>query len=119
MKKIPALVFLISFLLPISAFAEFDVIFDNIMNEKLVYNLERVDHPYGFPEPMIMAGGELQAFSKNKLEVKYSSGKYRVRWTSRKGENINFSFFVGKEVNVLTITPESILFDGKFQIKNW
>lgn len=119
MKKMALIAAFVIALLPVVAFAEFEIILKNTAGEKLVYSLEWIDHPFGMHGPAIMAGGELEAGKENRLEYKYKPGKYRVSWFggNSKKNYPPFTFTVkenpDKKVKTATITPESVSFDAK------
>ena len=103
MKKL--LIILAIILLPSMALANFSVTFENTFDKKMYYILFWVDHPFDWPTPANLAGGELGAFKSHDLRSSYKHGKYFVVWQDG-GEWLNEMLIViEKDVTEITITP--------------
>jgi hypothetical protein len=104
MKKL--LIILTIVLLPSLAFASFSIKFENTFNKKMIYLLYWIDHPYKWPRPFNMAGGELQAFESRDLTFNYKAGKYYVIWRDESKWRHKMLIDIEEDVNLITITPK-------------
>lgn len=106
MKKF--LIVLVIALIPAAAFANFAVQFENTFDKKMYYFLYWIDHPYNWPGPFHMAGGELDPSEKLNLDAGYQSGTYRVVWRDRGQWRNEITLKIDKNVIRVTIRPEKI-----------
>jgi len=83
----------------------------NIYNQKMVYFLYWIDHPYrNIHQPIDMAGGELEPFRKHILERKYSSGSYAILWNYNRGESDKIiKFKIEDDIKKIIITNNEII----------
>ena len=108
MKKI-MLILMILFL-PTSVFADFSVTFENSSETKLYYHLFWVNHPFDWPFPVRMAGGELDASERIDLSVDYKPGKYFIVCRDEKEWQRKIPVTVYEIVKSITVTPEEAIF---------
>ena len=108
MKKL--ILILVIVLLPALAFAGFSIKFENTFNKKVFYFLYWIDHPYNWPAPANMAGGELEALETVKLDVHYQNGKYRVIWRDEAEWQNQMTFSFNKDTGQITVNPEKVKF---------
>ena len=108
MKKLLIIMALI--LLPSIALANFSITFENTSDKKMVYMLYWIEHPYDWPQPANMAGGELEGMEKRHLSVNYRQGKYYVTWRGEDGFRNVMRVDVDKDVTLVTVTPKKVEF---------
>ena len=108
MKKLILILAIV--LLPALAFAGFSIEFENTFNKKVFYFLYWIDHPYNWPAPANMAGGELEALETVKLDVQYQNGKYRVIWRDEAEWQNQMTFSFKKDTGQITVNPEKVKF---------
>ena len=108
MKKI-LLVLMILFL-PTSVLADFSVTFKNTSDSKMYYELFWVNHPFDWPFPSRMAGGELDVSQSFDLSVNYEPGKYYVVWRDGKEWKRRFPVVVDDTVTSVRFTPKEAIF---------
>lgn len=66
--------------LPACADCTFTVQFENSLSEKVFYTLDWVDHPFEYPKPFNLAGGELHPGQSWRLKTPILCGEYLVKW---------------------------------------
>ncbi len=108
MKKF--LIILLILLLPSLSLANFSVRFENTFDKKMFYFFYWVDHPFGWPAPANMAGGELEASEVLHLDSSYKQGNYRVVWRDKGTWKNEMSIKVEPDVTSIIISPEKIEF---------
>ena len=108
MKKL--LLILTIILLPSMAFANFSVMFENTFNKKMYYVLYWIDHPYDWPGPANVAGGELGALKSVDLNANYSHGKYYVIWRDTGEWRNEMLIVIEEDVTLVTVTPKKRAF---------
>ena len=105
MKKL--LIILTIFLLPSLASANFSVKFENTFNKKVFYMLYWIDHPYDWPKPANIAGGELDSLKNRELSSQYRHGKYYVIWWDNDDWKHEMLMEIKAGVTQITIRPEN------------
>ena len=105
MKKILIIVCIV--LLPAVALANFSIKFENTSNEKMIYSLFWIDHPFKSFRPANMAAGELKASESRRLTYHYNSGQYYVVWRDDNEIRHEMSIYIQDDVTHITVTPES------------
>ncbi|UCE50942.1 MAG: hypothetical protein JSV31_16900 [Desulfobacterales bacterium] len=108
MKKF--VIILVIVLLPSIALADFSIKFENTFNKKVFYFLYWIDHPYNWPAPANMAGGELEALEAVTIGVRYQNGKYRVMWRDEAEWQNHMMFNFKKDTGQITVSPEKVVF---------
>ena len=108
MKRI--LLVLIILFLPTSVLADFSVTFENTSDSKMYYHLFWVNHPFEWPFPARMAGGELDVSQSIELSVNYNPGKYYVVWSDGKEWSRQLTITVNEVVTSVTVTPKEAIF---------
>lgn len=103
MKKF--LIICIIVLLPAVAFANFSIKFDNTSNEKLIYSLFWIDHPFNSMRPANLAAGELKALESRRLSYHYNSGQYYVVWRDDSEVRHEMLIHIQDDVTHITVTP--------------
>jgi hypothetical protein len=103
MKKL--LIILAVVLLPTIAFANFSIQFENTFNKKMFYLLYWIDHTFDWPQPVNLAGGELDALESIDLSSNYRQGKYVVIWTDEDSWQNKVFMKVRKNVTSVKVTP--------------
>lgn len=101
-----SLIILMIVLMPSLAFGSFSITFENTFNKKMIYLLYWIDHPYNWPGPFNMAGGELEASESRGLTFNYKAGKYFVIWRDNDEWRHKMSIDIKEGVNLITVTPE-------------
>ena len=95
-------------LVPSVSFASFVVELENTSDRKLYYFIYWIDHPYGWATPANMAGGELNAAEKTRLEGNFQQGKYRIVWKDKDQWRNEMLMYINKDVNLITVNPEKV-----------
>lgn len=108
MKKLILILAIV--LLPALAFAGFSIKFENTFNKKVFYFLYWIDHPYNWPAPANMAGGELEALETVKLDSQYQNGRYHVIWRDEAEWQNQMTFSFKKDTGQITVNPEKVKF---------
>ena len=108
MKKLILILAIV--LLPALAFAGFSIKFENTFNKKVFYFLYWIDHPYNWPAPANMAGGELEALETVKLDAQYQNGRYYVIWRDETEWQNQMTFSFKKDTGQITVNPEKVKF---------
>ena len=103
MKKF--LIIFIIVLLPAAAFANFSIQFENTSNEKMIYSLYWIDHPFQSLRPANMATGELGALESRSLSNQYINGQYYVIWRDASDIKHKMSIYIRDDVTQITVTP--------------
>ena len=96
------------FLMPSFSFASFTVQLENTFDRKMYYFLYWIDHPYGWATPANMAGGELDAAEKTRLNGSFQKGKYRIVWKDRDQWKNEMLIYINKDVTLITVKPEKV-----------
>ena len=96
------------FLVPSISFASFVVEIQNTTDRKLYYFIYWIDHPYGWGAPANMAGGELNAAEKTRLDGSFQQGKYRIVWKDKDQWRNEMLMYINKDVNLVTVNPEKV-----------
>lgn len=105
MKKLAIILTMV--LLPSVALASFSIEFENTSDQKMIYILYWLDHPFKSLRPASMAGGELKALERRKLINNYETGKYCVIWKENNGEWRREIFIdIQSDVTHITVTPQ-------------
>jgi hypothetical protein len=105
MKKF--LIIFIIVLLPAVAFANFSIKFENTSDEKMIYSLFWIDHPFNSLRPANLAAGELKALESRRLSYHYNSGKYYVVWRDDNEVRHEMLIHIQDDVTQITVTPLS------------
>ena len=105
MKKFLIIVSIV--LLPAVALANFSIKFENTSNEKMIYSLFWIDHPFKSFRPANMAAGELKASESRRLSYHYNSGQYYIVWRDDNEVRHEMSIYIQDDVTHITVTPES------------
>ena len=103
MKK-HLIIFMILFL-PATAFANFSIRFENTSNEKMIYSLYWIDHPFKSLRPANMATGELRASESRRLSNHYINGQYYVIWRDASDITHEMRIHIQEGVTQITVTP--------------
>ena len=98
------------FLVPSLSFASFAVELENTFDRKLYYFIYWIDHPYGWGAPANMAGGELNAAEKTRLDVNFQQGKYRIVWKDKDQWRNEMLMYINKDVTLITVNPEKVAY---------
>ena len=92
-------------LLPAFAFANFSIKFENTSNEKMIYSLFWIDHPFNSLRPANMAAGELSALESRSLSNHYINGQYYVIWRDASDIKHEMLIYIQDGVTQITVTP--------------
>ncbi len=92
-------------LLPAVAFANFSIKFENTSNEKMIYSLFWIDHPFNSLRPANMAAGELRALESRSLSNHYINGRYYVIWRDTSDIKHEMLIYIQNGVTQITVTP--------------
>lgn len=103
MKKL--VVILMITLLPATALAVFSVQLDNDTAKKMYYLFYWIDHPYDWPHPFNLAGGELKASETVDLKANYQKGRYYVIWSNGGGWQNKVMINANDDVKAVIVTP--------------
>ena len=103
MKKF--LIVFMTVLLPSVAFANFSIRFENTSNEKMIYSLYWIDHPFKSLRPANMATGELKASESRRLSNHYINGQYYVIWRNATDITHEMLIHIREGVTQITVTP--------------
>lgn len=95
-------------LAPSLVFASFAVELENTFDRKLYYYIYWIDHPYGWGAPANMAGGELAAAEKTRLDGNFQRGKYRIVWKDKGQWKNEMLMYINKDVTLITVNPEKV-----------
>ena len=105
--KIKIVIITVAFvLMPILALANFAVQLENTFDRKLYYYIYWIDHPYGWRAPANMAGGELNAAEKTRIDGSFQQGKYRIVWKDKGQWRNEMLMVIKKDVTLITVRPE-------------
>jgi len=85
----------------------FDVTFKNTFDRKIYYIMWWIDHPYEWPGPANMAGGELQPNSKHELDVDWSPGTYYVKWWDENNWESEMVVSIKDDIDKIFFTPNT------------
>ena len=99
------LIIFIIVLLPAVAFANFSIKFENTSEEKMIYSLYWIDHPFKSLRPANMAAGELKALESRSLSNRYINGQYYIIWRDDKEIRHEMSIYIQDDVTHVTVTP--------------
>jgi hypothetical protein len=91
--------------LPAVAFANFSIKFENTSNEKMIYSLFWIDHPFNSLRPANMAAGELRALESRSLSNHYINGRYYVIWRDTSDIKHEMLIYIQNGVTQITVTP--------------
>jgi hypothetical protein len=105
MKKF--LIIFIIVLLPAVAFANFSIRFENTSEEKMIYSLFWLDHPFNSLRPANMAAGELKALESRSLSNRYINGQYFIVWRDDNEIKHEMLIYIQDDVTQITVTPLS------------
>jgi hypothetical protein len=105
MKKF--LIIFIIILLPVVAFANFSIKFENTSEEKMIYSLYWIDHPFKSLRPANLAAGELKALESRSLSNHYLSGQYYIIWRDDSEIRHEMLIYIQDDVTSITVTPLS------------
>jgi hypothetical protein len=105
MKKF--LIIFIIVLLPAVAFANFSIKFENTSEEKMIYSLFWIDHPFKSLRPANLAAGELKALESRSLSNHYLSGQYYIIWRDDSEIRHEMLIHIQDDVTSITVTPLS------------
>jgi hypothetical protein len=105
MKKF--LIIFIIVLLPAVAFANFSIKFENTSEEKMIYSLFWIDHPFKSLRPANLAAGELKALESRSLSNHYLSGQYYIIWRDDSEVRHEMLIHIQDDVTSITVTPLS------------
>ena len=103
MKKIA--IILLFLILPSMAFATFTIQLNNTSDKKIFYMLYWIDHPYDWPFPFNVAGGELEARQTIDLKARYQNGRYFVVWSDKDEWQNRVMMNVDLDIISVTVTP--------------
>ena len=92
-------------LLPAVALANFSIKFENTSNEKMIYSLYWIDHPFKSLRPANMAAGELSALESRSLSNHYINGQYYVIWRDAGDIKHEMLIYIQDGVTQITVTP--------------
>ena len=95
-------------LVPSLALASFAIELENTFDRKLYYYIYWIDHPYGWGAPANMAGGELNAAEKARLDGNFQQGKYRIVWKDKDRWRNEMLMYINKDVTLITVNPEKV-----------
>ncbi len=108
MKTKITIIMITIFLMPSLSLASFAVQLENTFDRKLYYYLYWIDHPYGWKAPANMAGGELDAAEKTRLDGNFQQGKYRIVWKDKDQWRNEMLMYINKGVTLITVRPEKV-----------
>jgi hypothetical protein len=92
-------------LMPAIAFANFSIQLNNTTGKKMFYLLYWIDHTYDWPQPLNLAGGELEASETIYLKANYQNGKYYVVWSDNGDWQNKVMMNVSGDVKSVIVTP--------------
>jgi hypothetical protein len=99
-------------LFPAVAFANFSIKFENTSNEKMIYSLYWIDHPFKSLRPANLAAGELRASESRSLSNRYINGQYYVIWRDASDIKHEMLIHIQDGVTQITVTPLDWSFGG-------
>lgn len=108
MKPKKMIIMMAIVLMPSLAAASFAVQLENTFDRKLYYFIYWIDHPYGWRAPANMAGGELDAAEKTRLDASFQQGKYRIVWKDKDQWKNEMLMHINKNVTLITVRPEKV-----------
>jgi hypothetical protein len=107
---------IILIIIPACAHSEGVFQFVNMHDEKVVYILFWMTHPFDSHRPANIAAGELKKYQVNKLGSMYPAGLWCVMWKIKdpSGEEISISycFITFKNDTEVILTPYNVCFVG-------
>jgi hypothetical protein len=89
----------------------FFITLNNTFDQKMYYGLKWVSHPYGYPFPIGMAGGEMDAGEANTIDREFSSGVYKIMWWSASSEDdyeTEIGFVTSTKTKAVLTTPREV-----------
>ena len=108
MKKI--IIILVIVLGPSVVLANFSIKLENTFNKKMFYSIYWIDHPYNWPGPANMAGGELKALESVEIPINYENGRYYVIWRDQGQWKNKIPFNVESDIRQITVNPDNVAF---------